>query len=271
MHIAVFGDLHGQILSAFTWCIRWQEETGQRIDLILQVGDLGVFPDRTRLDRATRRHGLNDPAVLGFQRFFSLAHSEVAEALSTVTCPLLFVRGNHEDHVWLDRLEQQATGSCFAVDAYQRLWCLKTGDPYTFEQGGEALTILGIGRIGRPVAAKQARAHYIQPEEQQRLEHLGEVPVDILLTHDTTLDSIYAGSGSPEIEQALLRHRPQYHFYGHYGGPIHYRLETKTDTRCYKLGDLTGGMERPDQAPTAGAMGLLCWHNRNDHTFEMIR
>lgn len=270
MYIAVFGDLHGHILPALKRCQRWQEETGQQLDLILQVGDLGVFPDPARLDPATRRHSKSNPAVLSFAQYFTLAHPEVVEILRAIRCNMLFVRGNHEDHSWLDALEQQATEPCFAVDVYQRLWCLKTGVPYAFVRGNEAVTLLGIGRIGRPLAAKKARAHYIQPDEQQRLEHLGEGSIDILLTHDSQQDSFYPGSGSQEISQALLRHRPQYHFFGHYGGPTRYHWEATTDTHCFKLADLAEGGAQQVHALATGAMELLCWHSRTDHEFEMI-
>lgn len=270
MHIAVFGDLHGHILLALQCCARWQQETGQQLDLILQVGDLGVFPDRTQLDRATRRHSEHDPTVLGFLDGFTTPHSEVAAILDKLRCNLLFVRGNHEDHVWLDTREQRAKGCCFPVDAYWRIWCLKTGVPYTFHQEDETITILGIGRIGRPASSKKAKLHYIQPDEQHRLEQLGDTPVDILLTHDAPGDRIYPGSGSLEIEQALLRHQPRYHFYGHYGGPARYSREANGNTHSYKLADLSGESNYHEEAPAAGSMWLLQWRHRNLHSFEMI-
>jgi len=44
---------------------RWQGETGRSIDLVLQVGDLGAFPD-ARVDRATNRHAARDHEERGF-------------------------------------------------------------------------------------------------------------------------------------------------------------------------------------------------------------
>jgi hypothetical protein len=98
-------------------------------------------------------------------------------------------------------------------------WCLKTGVPYIFQRGKEVITILGVGRIGRPASSKKAKPHYIQPDEQHRLELLGDTQVDILLTHDAPCDRVYPGSGSLEIEQALLRHQPRYHFLGTMAAP----------------------------------------------------
>lgn len=270
MHIAVFGDLHGNILLAFKRCVRWQQETGLQLDLILQVGDLGVFPDRTRLDRATRRHSEHDPAVLGFLHGFTTPLPEVAEVLNELRCNLLFVRGNHEDHVWLDAREQQTKSCCFPVDTYWRLWCLKTGVPYTFHRGDETITILGIGRIGRPASSEKAKTHYIQPYEHHRLERLNDTPVDILLTHDAPRDRVYPGSGSLEVQLALLRHHPRYHFFGHYGGPAQYHFEADSSTHSYKLADVVPEFKGGNEARTAGSMGLLHWHHHDLHSFEII-
>lgn len=270
VYIAVFGDLHGNILLALQCCARWQQKTGKQLDLILQVGDLGVFPDQTHLDRATRRHSERDSAVLGFLHGFTTPHPEVAAVLDTLRCNLLFVRGNHEDHAWLDRLEHRAPSPCFPVDAYQRLWCLMTGVPYTFHRSDERITILGIGRIGRPASSGRMKPHYIHPHEQHRLEQLSDTHVDILLTHDAPRDRVYPGSGSLEIEQVLRRHQPQYHFFGHYGGPFHPRLETNGMTHSYHLTDLALDPQQGEPMLGAGAMGLLRWHHRDVHTFEVL-
>ncbi len=270
MHIAVFGDLHGNILLAFHCCIRWQQETGQQLDLLLQVGDLGVFPDRTRLDRATRRHSQHHPAVFDFQDFFMAEHPRVTTLLEALRCPLLFVRGNHEDHGWLDTREQRFPIPCFPVDAYLRLWCLKTGVPYTFQCGEETITILGIGRIGQPASSERTKPHYIQPYEQQLLEHLSDMPVDVLLTHDAPRDRFYPGSGSLEIAQALQRHQPQYHFFGHYGGPLKQHVETNGMTHSCHLADLSVKVEPREPMPGTGSMGLLHWEHRERQTFEWL-
>jgi hypothetical protein len=68
MNIAVFADLHGRIRLCFMLCERWERESGEKIDLVLQAGDLGAFPDMSRLDKATIRHAEKDPTELGFRR-----------------------------------------------------------------------------------------------------------------------------------------------------------------------------------------------------------
>lgn len=267
MQIAVFGDIHGQILLAFQLAARWQQETGQELDLLLQVGDLGVFPDTARLDRSTRRHSVGFPSGLGFLQHFTTYDPAVAAILNETGCPLVFVRGNHEDHAWLDALEEKASAPAFPVDIYQRLYYLKTGVPYHFTRGGPTLTLLGIGRIGRPVAARKDRPHYIQPAEQQRLDQMGQGPLDVLLTHDGASDRFYVGSGSEAVARVCERLHPVYHFFGHYGGPCRYERIGSGGTRSYKLADLHPDLQSPEQAMQAGAMGLLTWHRRDQHTF----
>src|SRR3954453_22416785 len=95
----IFGDLHGRILPAFRLAAAWEREHGTRLDGLLQVGDLGYFPDPTRLDRATARHAADDPLELGA----SLVAEPNTEADAAFQGedgpppPLWFTAGNHED------------------------------------------------------------------------------------------------------------------------------------------------------------------------------
>ena len=73
----IFGDLHGRVLPAFRLAMAWGREHGVRIDGLLQVGDLGYFPDHTRLDKATIRHAAADPMELGVQ--LVTAHNREAD------------------------------------------------------------------------------------------------------------------------------------------------------------------------------------------------
>jgi hypothetical protein len=93
MNIAVFADVHGRVLLAFKLCARWQQETGETIDLILQAGDLGAYPDISHLDRATIKHARKDPTELGFAEDFSQHNDEGTATLSQTNCPMWFVRG----------------------------------------------------------------------------------------------------------------------------------------------------------------------------------
>jgi hypothetical protein len=270
MTIALFADVHGRVLLCFYLCARWEQETGKPIDLILQAGDLAAFPDRKRLDRATRQHGESDPTVLGFADHFAAVRPEVVSLFSMTRCPLIFVRGNHEDHAWLDALERRVPGPLFPVDAYQRVFCLKTGVPYAFTHRDETLHLLGIGRIGRHANSQKQKPHYLQPYEQERLAQLGGVTIDLLLTHDAARDEVFQGSGSTEISNILDRYQPCYHFFGHYGGGPSQQGAANGQTRSWRLSDLLWESQDGSQQLKPGSMGILHWKHREEHRFELV-
>jgi len=271
VNIAVLADVHGRILLTFKLCARWQRETGRRVDLILQAGDLGAFPDRARLDRATLKHAEHDPTELGFLDDFARYRPETAAVLDETTCPLVFVRGNHEDHAWLDELEQAATGPAFPVDAYGRILCLRSGMPYTVSVGTNAVSILGIGRIGPPTGEQQSqKATYIQAHETERLLGLGKTSFDVLLTHDAARNAVTPGYGMEEIRLILDAYRPQHHFYGHTGQPFTRRLDANGTTLSCKIADLHWDMGMRGGLLPSGAMGILRWDGPDDHAFDAV-
>jgi calcineurin-like phosphoesterase family protein len=268
MNIAVFSDVHGRILLAFALCARWERETGERIDLTLQAGDLGVYPDETRLDRATIKHAKADPEELGFLAHFVERKAEVAAILDSTDCPMIFVRGNHEDHAFLDGLEAEASEPIFPVDAYSRICCLKTGVPYTFSAGTETVALLGIGRVGQPLGA-QAKPKYLQPDEQERLYRLEATPFDILLTHDVPQDA--PGSrGMEEIRLVLDAYTPRYFFYGHTEEPYQQQIDRNGVTTAIRMADLNWERGARHGLLPRGVMSMLRWSGREDHRFEVV-
>ncbi|HEX8997102.1 MAG TPA: metallophosphoesterase [Ktedonobacterales bacterium] len=291
INIAVFADTHGRALLCFLLSARWQRETGERVDLILQAGDLGAYPDHQRLDGATKRWGERDPSELAFRADFAQLNPEVEALLRETTCPLIFVRGNHEDHNWLDAREHRSplADALFGVDVYGRIFCLKTAAPYTFETPDARLNVLGIGRIGPHSAddPHQVRPKYVQRYERERLLALGEAQVDVLLTHDAppgllapepviTPATGHARRGDiggvPEIGFALEYYRPAYHFFGHYGGP-HQQWSVYGDddqTAIHKLADLNWDRSDGSHRLRAGCMGMLRWNGSASHSFEVI-
>jgi hypothetical protein len=270
MIIAVFADVHGRVQLCFKLCARWQQETGERIDLILQAGDLGAFFSESRLDKATRRYAQSDPSELGFLHNFVQFDPLIEQDLAKTSCNLVFVRGNHEDHAWLDQLEQQAEGPTFPVDAYKRVYCLRTGIPYEFLRGDEHLNVLGIGRIGaRDGVEDIQQAKYIQQDERERIFELGNLPVDVLLTHDAPRAYVYPESGLDEIGLVLEQYKPAYHFFGHYGGPHKQSIYPASGTHLHKLADLHWGKHILSTLEE-GSMGILRWHNSNENSFEIV-
>ncbi len=117
--ILVFSDPHGRLTLVLRLVWQWQRETGRRADLILVAGDLGVWPDVSRLDSSTRKHSRSDPAELGFMAFQPIFASlsrldskpvvthlsrctELLErVLPELVADVVFVGGNHEDYEYL--------------------------------------------------------------------------------------------------------------------------------------------------------------------------
>ena len=271
MNIAVLADVHGRIQLAFKVVNRYQQETGEHIDLILQCGDVGIFPDTSKLDKATIRHAEDDPTELGFPEHFVERNADVEEVLSQLTCNMLCVRGNHEDHEFLDRLEAESEGPAFSVDCYERIWVMKTGVPHEASYNDSTLRILGIGRVGPPVGETDLKKpKYIQPYEQRRLSNLPDAQVDVLVTHDARRDFIRPGVGMAEISETLDRCAPAYHFFGHTGKSFQRGKDQNGITVCSKLSDFEWEEGDRGQRLKTGCLGVLRWRSRDDHEFEVI-
>lgn len=271
MNIAVFSDLHGYLHLCFKLCNRWEKETGERIDVILQTGDMGIFPDESWLDWPTRRHAQRDPEELGFLNSFARYDEDVAATLQCLKSDLIFIRGNHEAHSWLDQQEEQALEPLFAVDVYQRLYCLKSGVPYTFSQNGELITLLGIGRIAAREGKAGGKPAHLQAYELTRLLQLEDQRIDVLLTHDSPYGLIYPESGLHIIQDILGRYQPLYHFFGHYiGGQCLEHCYLNRVTHACKLAEPHFDRRTVRQTLLPGCMGMLRWSHRAEHHFEII-
>ena len=270
MNIAIFADLHGRLELCLRLCRRWQMETEERLDLILQAGDLGAFFDARRIDRATLQHAKYDPTEVGFLNDFAHHNPQVSDLLNEIDCPFWLVRGNHEDHAELDARESSIAGATFPIDVYGRIQCLKTGVIAEHTASGRTIRVLGIGRIGaREEGIKSTETKYIQPFERQRLRQLKLAQFDILLTHDSALDMVTPGFGMLEINDAIDRWRPPLHFYGHTGESFAHHAHKNGVTDSYRVADLhfedqLGGQLAPQ------SFGLLRWGSSTDFEFETI-
>ena len=265
MIIAVFSDVHGKILPCFKLCERWEKENDEKIDLILQTGDLGIFPNPERLDSATKRHARNDEEELGFYYNFYQKQKRAENVLKKLGCNLVFVRGNHEDHDFLDSLEVEHEGVIFPVDVYNRIFCLKSGLVYTFRKGSEEIRILGIGRISERAKRKPDKK-YIQEYERHRILSQKE-GFDILLTHDSAKDFVTKGFGAKEIRFVLEKFKPVYHFYGHTGEE--FNVKHFGSTIVVKVSDLKWEKSDTGSVLKKGCMAIMHWEDRKMHSLEV--
>jgi len=274
MKIAVFADLHGRIFLCLKLVERLQRERNIKIDLILQCGDVGIFPNLHKLDKATLQHARRDPTELGFYRYFIKPQHQLKRLFKKLACDLVCVRGNHEDHEFLNQLEAQSQAPRFAVDCYQRIFICKTGELQTFQVGDACINIVGIGRIGLPAHKNPSENQkYIQAYEKVALEKLkknskvSQEGVDILITHDSPRDFEEKGFGMPEINDFLMLHKPLFHFYGHTNTAFHLQYFDNNVTQTCKIAELTWG--KCTVLPE-GCLVLIDWLNMFDNKIEVI-
>lgn len=236
MLIGFIGDLHGRVFHALALVATWQRRAGRRLDLVIQVGDLGAFPDSEFLDLATGRFVAEDPTELDFSRLLR-AEGRLAEDLRRVRAqlagPIHFIRGNHEDTPWLRQLAAAGATGMIAVDPFDLFAYVPDGRVLTV--GGQRIAFLGGIETPDPGqrAADPASPAILDRDAYAALSGRGAGAVDILVTHDAPY-GISVGfhgqtQGSRMITDLIARLQPAYHLAGHYhhlNGPRRYGRTT---------------------------------------------
>lgn len=217
MIICAAGDIHGALGRFYDDVLAFEAALGTRFDWVLHVGDFGIWPDPSKIDGASRRHGGAGD--------FPTWHTEKRG----MPRPTLFVKGNHDDVAWL-----AARGG---PEILPGLWHLRNGS--TFRLAPSFLTVGGVGGCygpsdyGRPSKRLQgyAKRHYAR-DEIETLAARGHV--DVLLLHDAPLgvrfpthDSVAVG-----LDELLAAVSPRVCFFGHH----HARVDAEVaGVRCIGL------------------------------------
>ena len=275
MKIALFSDVHGH-LRLVLQCLRcWQIASGVKLDGALIAGDLGCFPDPARLDNATRKWAARyESEEAGFSTFFVRPHKEVMAYFepmpglgdeSAVSCPILFVAGNHEDY---DYLNSQRHGSpafgapsnTFPVDCYESFHCIADGSVAAIE-GADGNTLQVAGLWG--IEDARDNAPYMMSEKAVNLLRYAVKPFDILLSHDAVFGAFPGMKGSQQIARILRERNPAFHLFGHVH-PISFQHEYPLDgstTTSWILEDLTFGKNR--NRLLDHSMAILNWNGQS--------
>lgn len=238
IRLAIFADIHGKFLLPFKLVDYYQNFTGDKIDAIIQCGDMGAFVSKSNMDKATLRHAKHDRDELGFMDDFVRPNKHIALFLKTLNIPMYAVRGNHEDHDFLDDLENQSGDlPYFTIDAYEMVKVLKTGHHFTLKNDSDDISLVGVGRIGDIKGRTDKK--FIQAYEKQQLKklykHSGDI--DLLISHDKASQSI-RGYGSQEIAELLDNIAFRHHFHGHTGEPFHHYMAENGITHTVKIKEL---------------------------------
>ncbi len=238
MRIVIFSDIHGKVLLPFKLADLYQTETGNKIDFILQCGDIGAYPTIENLDKATIKHAQYNRDELGFYDDFTEINTSIQSFLDRLNINMICVRGNHEDHDFLDKVEKEnGQNRLFPIDIYKRVFVCKSGMKQELKTADKTLTFVGIGRIGDRKGRTEKR--FIQEYEKKEIKKLLKTneTFDVLITHDKD-DSSRRGYGMPEIRELLDNVIFHYHFYGHTGEPFQQEIDFNGITQSVKIKEL---------------------------------
>jgi predicted phosphodiesterase len=208
--ICAAGDIHGAIERFYHDVLAFEAALGVRFDWVLHVGDFGIWPDPEKIDRGTRSHdGAGD-----FSNWLAAARP--------VPRRTVFIKGNHEDLVWLDAQKNP--------EVLPGLVHLRNGCKIELEGvRRETVCVGGIGGCygpsdyGRKSTTLQgyARRHYTHDEVERLATGQG---VDIVLMHDAPAGICFPchrrGAGyvsqAAGLDVVLARARPRVCFFGHH-------------------------------------------------------
>ena len=226
MLICAAGDIHGAMDRLYQDVFAFEASLGIRFDYILHVGDFGIWPEPSRIDKATRHHdGAGD-----FPAWFQQNRAAPR--------PTVFIKGNHEDFVWLDARQD--------TEVLPGLTYLRNGCVVDIQNGGTgAIRVAGVGGCYGPSDYRRrsdrlqgyAKRHYTS-DEIERLAKVGGV--DIVLTHDAPAGVRFERhrrgvgyvSEAVGLDGLLARVQPRVCFFGHH----HTRVDAEVaGVRCIGL------------------------------------
>lgn len=257
LQIAVVGDIHGHITLTLLLLREWEKRTKKTLDLILQVGDFGIWPHPSvRIDKATKRFSEKDPEEISFKEFYDgsspFAYHFFASEQAT-QAPIICIHGNHEDFRFLNSISRQEEYPV-PLDYYKRIFYIPNGKSFLFQQDGQVIHIAGIGGL-----ETNHPEYGFTEKEINRL--YGTKHIDILLTHQAPSNLGEEGC-SPKVQSLIESIEPTYHFCGHHHIPG--RQITQRKTKSYILNEVN--FETKTRLKPS-SIGILSWQNPKKSTF----
>lgn len=258
MNIAVVGDVHGHLALMYAVLGRWQHENGCRIDLILQLGDLGVFVPASKLDQATKRYEKRDPEELGFADF---AGPNPPETLLDPRPLLVFIPGNHEDFLYLQEASHAiAPGdSVYTVSEDGKICALRSGRVLSYEADGEQVRVAGVSGVGTRRHKKALHpATHLAEADALSLAETGPSAFDVLISHDAPSGLAGGPRGSVALRIAIEEVQPSFAFFAHYDWSHQDRIGT---TEVHGLGSCSYNVKAPadDWPVLTDGLAIVRW------------
>jgi hypothetical protein len=224
MYLAVCGGLSGRVQELFDLCAGWEAANEHSIACVIQLGDLPLVHDFSRIARANRSQG----SGLQGPRSQPGGIADYVHGRQSLPYPLSFVLGEQDDPSLLGRfsLPPGATDSARPGESLQRtiqlalsvnrLYFVPTGESVCLAHGAETVTVAALsmtplkstipstappgrrpkrGAIGPPPSAASTRL------QARRLLGLPAGSVSLLLSHES-IDYPFVRRETPDGEQA---------------------------------------------------------------------
>ena len=223
---AVFGDIHGRIALMYTLAILWQQQSGIELDGLLQVGDMGAFPDLSKLDKATKKHAEKDTDELGFQQFCVVTPESKFYLQYQQAPPTYFIRGNHEDFDYLGKFTKPSS-----IDPWDKIWFIPDNQIIRAGEDCRSVKIAAFGGIApgeeQRLRGKSARTQYRKARKVGKSDprYFSEHSIENISPHLQNADILmtHAGPICPELTngsmliQELVEYvKPRIHVFGHH-------------------------------------------------------
>ncbi len=209
MKILCIGDIHGRVFH--TAVIVNRLLSIEHFDLIIQVGDFGLFTHQDQLDEATRGFSEHDPSELHVITLMNLSHREaryVKQQLPHIRQPIYVIRGNHENQ---RLIRERYSTQISRIDPAGIFHFLPDGTILNMK--GESLGVLGgVAESDDPLCLLDDAAF------TALAQHTGKL--DVLVTHDSPAGIAIGRNGhmqgSQKITAILKQLQPRFHLFGHY-------------------------------------------------------
>jgi hypothetical protein len=98
--VGFLGDVHGSAFHALALLAKWTTENTRHLDLIIQLGDIGILPDSKAPEPPFDRYYEWNKSIydLFYLRRAAGSDADILKRVrSHIGTPILFIQGNHDD------------------------------------------------------------------------------------------------------------------------------------------------------------------------------
>lgn len=221
MNICVAGDVHGRINKFYKSVKDFELELKINFDVVLQLGDFGIWIDEKYHDGITKFHS-------GTGDFPNWYREKRAVPIKTY-----FINGNNEDFNFLNAVKLSGD-----LEILKNLFYIPNGTAAKVETGTETgtetLIVAGIGGKYAPEYFKyrESDRHYTQCEIDNLAEYANKNKIDIFISHDAPEGVLIEDNDKniyyPKargLRELILKIKPKMAFFGHHHGVCKSEIE----------------------------------------------